>query len=329
MEFLGEMKAQVLSHYDLLTVGEAPLVDTAQAIALTDEQHGYLSMLFQFQHMNLGALHIDAAGQPSLPPWGLADLRRVLTRWQVDLAEHGWNSNYLSNHDHPRQVSRFGNDGAYRVPSAKLLATLNHLLRGTPYVYQGEEIGMTNVAFPTIADYRDIAARNLYHEFVDQKGFDPGLALAMLHAKSRDNARTPMPWTGGPQAGFTTGTPWIGLNPNYTAINVAQAQADPDSVWHYYQRLIRLRRSEPVIIHGRYDLLLPEHSQIYAFTRTWETDRLLVILNMSDEASTFNLPVGVPVNRAELLLSNYAAADGEDLRRLGLRPWEARVYRVG
>ncbi len=324
-EFLAEMKREVLSHYDLLTVGETGRVTTRDALALTGEPNRFLSMVFQFEHMELDG----GFGDTGLKSWRLADLKQVLTRWQVDLADQGWNSNYLSNHDQPRPVSRFGDDRRYRVQSAKLLGTLNHLLRGTPYIYQGEEIGMTNVAFDTIADYRDIATLNLYHEFVDElRLVDAATAMTVVHARSRDNSRTPMQWSDAPQAGFTTGTPWIRVNPNYPLINVEQDLADPDSIFHYYQALIRLRRAEPVVVYGRYELLLPEHKQIYAFTRTLDADRLLVILNFSKEAPVFELPAGLPASDPQLLLANYPAGPANDLRRLPLRPYEARVYRL-
>src|SRR5579859_1129926 len=328
LEFLGEMKREVLDHYDLMTVGETPRVDTQQAIELTDEQNGYLSMVFQFQIAGLGAPSMDAAGQPAVATWGLADLKQIVTRWQVDLAQRGWNSNYLSNHDQPRQVSHFGDDGQYRVASAKLLGTLNHLLRGTPYVYQGEEIGMTNVAFDTIDDYRDIATLNLWHEFVDEKGFDRGLALAVAHAYSRDNARTPMQWSAEPQAGFTLGTPWLKVNPNYPAINVARAQAEGDSIFHYYQRLIRLRRAHQAIVLGDYQLLLADHPQIFAFSRALGEERLLVVLNFSREAAICELPAGWLHDKARLLIANYDVDPAEDIQKFTLRPWEARVYQL-
>jgi oligo-1,6-glucosidase len=254
------------------------------------------------------------------------DLKRVMTRWQTGLAERGWNSNYLSNHDQPRAVSRFGDDGRYRLQSAKLLATMIHLLQGTPYVYQGEEIGMTNVAFESIEDYRDIETLNLYREMVHEKGLDPQSMLAVLHAKSRDNARTPVQWDGSPQAGFTTGDPWIKVNANYPRINVRQALEDLDSIFYYYQKLIRLRKQYPVMVYGRYALLLEEHEQIYAFTRTVDEERLLVLLNFSAEIAHCRLPDGVALDEAELLIGNYPQEKVAG-REVLLRPWEARVYR--
>jgi oligo-1,6-glucosidase len=202
------------------------------------------------------------------------------------------------------------------------------MLQGTPYVYQGDELGMTNVAFESIEDYRDVGTRNLYKEAVEDKGIDPNVALKVVHAKSRDNARTPMQWDMSEQAGFTTGTPWIKVNPNYKEINVANALADSNSVFYYYKKLIQLRKENPIIIYGTYDLILDADEDIYAFTRTLDGERLLVILNFSKNAPTFQLPENVPFVSAELLISNYEVDPKEDIRQITLRPYEARVYHL-
>ncbi len=257
----------------------------------------------------------------------LADLKNVMTRWQKDLAGKGWNSNYLNNHDQARQVSRFGDDGRYRLESAKMLATFLHMLQGTPYIYQGEEIGMTNVAFESINDYNDVETLNIYHELVDERGSDPRDALRLIHARSRDNARTPMQWNSSPQAGFTSGTPWLKVNPNYPEINTADALRDPNSVFHYYQKLIKLRKSVPAVVYGSYDLILPDHQQIYAFTRNLENESLLVILNFSGEQVLFEWPEDWGYARQELMIANYPVAQGKVIRKIMLRPYEARVYR--
>jgi oligo-1,6-glucosidase len=326
-EYLAEMKREVLSRYDVLTVGEMPMVTSAQAAEITDLETGQLNMVFQFEHMDLD---IDPAGSSKFDArrYRLADLKRVLSRWQKDLEGRGWNSSYLANHDQPRSVSRFGDDGRYRVESAKLLATLLHLLHGTPYIYQGEEIGMTNVKFESIDDYRDIETLNAYREMIRDQRLNPRTVLRKLHAKSRDNARTPMQWDAGPNAGFTSGKPWIQLNRNYPQINVENALANPNSIFYYVQRLIRLRKENPVIVHGRYDILANTEPLIYAFTRTLEADQLLVILNFSSEAPVFALPPGMAHGR-ELLLGNYEVDPVEPLAEISLRPWEARVYRLG
>ncbi len=327
MEFLQEMKQQALSTYDTLTVGETAGVTTAQAIELTNPQTGPLNMVFQFEHMNLDA-------DPKAPlgwgwrRWDLLELKQIMTRWQKDLEGKGWNSQYLSNHDQPRQVSRFGDDDHYRVESAKLLATFLHLLQGTPYIYQGEEIGMTNIAFPSIEDYRDIWTLNAYREMVEEQGMDQQAFMELVHKKSRDNARTPIQWDNSANAGFTTGTPWIGVNPNYREINAAQALADSRSIFYYYQRLIRLRKANPVMVYGRYDLILDDHPEIYAFIRSLEDERLLVILNFTANTPVFALPDDLPADNPTLLIANYPVDTAEDIRRLNLRPFEARVYRL-
>jgi oligo-1,6-glucosidase len=328
LEFLGEMKENVLSKYDILTVGETPSVTTRNAIDLTNEKTGSLNMVFQFQHMNLDADSTESSSRRSIRPWSLLDLKQVMTRWQKDLEDRGWNSIYLTNHDQPRAVSRFGDDVQYRVESAKLLATFTLFLQGTPYIYQGEEIGMTNVVFKSIDDYRDIETLNTYHELVEEKGLDPQVVLAILHARSRDNARTPMQWDDSKHAGFTTGSPWIKVNPNYTAINVKQALANSDSIFYYYQKLIALRKANPVIVYGIYDLILESHEQIYAFTRTLNDDRLLVILNFTAATPLFSLSEDILLKDKELLISNYDVDSAEDIHNLTLRPFEARVYRL-
>lgn len=327
LEFMGEMKREVLSKYDILTVGETPDVTTQDAIDLTNETDGVLNMVFQFEHMGIDAA-TPGSSRRSVSPWKLADLKRVMTHWQKDLENQGWNSIYLTNHDQPRTVSRFGNDGAYRVESAKMLATFTHLQQGTPYIYQGDEIGMTNIAFESIDDYRDIETLNLYHELVAEQGMDAASVLAILHAKSRDNARTPVQWDDSPHAGFTTGTPWMKVNPNYPAINVQQALADPNSIFYYFQKLIRLRKQYPIFVYGGYDLILDEHPQIYAFTRTLGDEQLLVILNFTAEEPLFVLPEGIAFAHQELLSANYAVESGAGINEVKLRPYEARVYRL-
>ncbi len=324
MEFLHEMQQHALAGHDVLTVGETPGTSPQQASELTNEESGVLSMVFQFEHMGLDG----GESKWQVKPWSLLELKQVMTRWQKGLEGRGWNSVYLTNHDQPRALSRFGDDGVYRVESAKLLATFTHLLQGTPYIYQGEELGMTNVAFPSIDDYRDIETLNAYREMVEEKGVAPQAAMASIYAKGRDNARTPVQWDESPQAGFTTGTPWIKVNPNYPAINAQLALADPDSIFHYYRRLIQLRKDNPVMVYGVYDLILDDHPQIYAFTRTLDDDRLLVLLNFSAGTPVFDLPADIAVAGQELLIGNYPVDPADEIRRLSLWPYEARVYRL-
>ena len=328
LEHLAEMKREVLSKYDCMTVGEAPLATTKQGVEITNEETGSLNMLFQFEHMDLDSVGGHMLGKWAYKPLDLRDMKTTMTRWQNELAGRGWNSLYLSNHDQPRPVSRFGNDKAYRVESAKMLGTWLHFMQGTPYVYQGEEIGMTNVRFGSIAEYQDIESLNMYREAVNDRGMDPADVLASIYAKGRDNARTPLQWDASANAGFTTGKPWLQLNPNYREVNAAQDLADPDSVFHYYRKLIALRKANPVMVYGRYELLLAEHPEIYAYTRTLEGDRLLVICNFSGNTPVFSLPADIACNAAELVIANLDVAPGADLRALTLRPWEVRVYRL-
>ena len=326
LEFLREMRSEVLSHYDCITVGEAPLATTRQGIDITNETSGALNMLFQFEHMDLDSVGGHVNGKWARKPLDLRELKATMSRWQNELYCVGWNSLYLSNHDQPRPVSRFGDDGEHRVASAKMLGTCLHLMQGTPYVYQGEELGMTNVHFESLEDYRDIESINMYRVAVDERREDPAAVLRAIHAKGRDNARTPMQWDGSERAGFSSGEPWIKLNPNHREIHAEQALADPDSVFHHYRRLIALRRTHPVIVYGRYELILPEHTEIYAYTRTLDAQRLLVILNFSRHTPQFVMPAGLVFEHATLLISNLPVAGADDMRTMTLRPYEARAY---
>jgi oligo-1,6-glucosidase len=333
-EFLREMREQVLDHYDTLTVGEAPLATIRQGVELTHARDGALNMLFQFEHMDLDCINGHPNGKWALKPLHLPDLKASMMRWQDALADQGWNSLYLCNHDQPRSVSRYGNDGPYRVQSAKMLATFLHGFQGTPYVYQGEELGMTNVQFPHIESYQDIEIRNMYRVAVHERGQDPQQVMQSIWAKGRDNARTPMQWSDAPHAGFTTGTPWLALNPRYPDINAAQALADADSVFHYYRQLIALRKQEPLLVHGRTEMLLPEHPHVVAYLRTVAGEgsaRLLVLCNFSAEAQTVDWKGGLPTGTAERLLGNYAP-DNIDLAQWlhhpTLRPYEALVLKL-
>ena len=320
-EFLQEMNREVLSHYDVMTVGETPGVSVEQAQRYTGPDEHELNMVFQFAHVNLD---YDENGKWTLKRVPLDGLRRVLSEWQTGLHGKGWNSLYLNNHDQPRMVSRFGDDSteALRSASAKMLGVLMHMMQGTPYVYQGEELGMTNVAFPDISDYRDIDTLNAWNEMTGELGVSPEHMLACIHRRSRDNARTPMQWSAAPNAGFTTGTPWIGVNPNYVTINAEAQENYPDSVLCFYRRLIALRRELPIITEGDYTLLLADHPQVFAYQRSWQGQRLYVICSFS--AQTFDAPEILPYCGGRLLLCNYAP-DGDTQT---LRPYEARVYLV-
>ena len=328
MEHLREMRREVLSHYDCITVGEAPLATTRQGIEITDEDEGALNMLFQFEHMDLDSVGGHVNGKWAYKPLDLRALKATMSRWQDALAERGWNSLYLSNHDQPRPVSRFGDDGRYRVESAKMLATFLHGLQGTPYVYHGEELGMTNMPFASIDEVRDIESINMYREAVQDRGEDPQAVLQAIRTKGRDNARTPMQWDDGPNAGFTSGQPWIGVNPNHVEVNARKALADPDSVFHHYRRRIALRKSHPVLVYGRYRLLDADDTQVYAWLRTLDAERLLVVCNFSAQHARFSLPADVAGASAGLFIGNYTLPGAIDLRALSLRPYEAQIHRL-
>jgi oligo-1,6-glucosidase len=324
-EFLQEMNREVLSKYDIMTVGETPGVTPREGILYTDPSRHELNMVFQFEHVDLDS---GPGGKWDIRPWSLADLKKTMTKWQKELEGKGWNSLYLNNHDQPRAVSRFGDDGKYRVESAKMLATFLHMMQGTPYIYQGEEIGMTNVRFPSIEDYRDIETLNMYKERVEEYGEDPQEVMEKIYYKGRDNARTPMQWDDSENAGFTTGTPWIQVNPNYKEINVKAALADPNSVFHYYKKLIQLRKQHDIIVYGTYDLILEDDPYIYAYTRTLGNEKIIVITNFSEHTPVFRLPDDITYNTKELLISNYDVDEAEELKEIRLRPWEARVYKI-
>jgi len=318
-EFLHEMHREVFEgRAETLTVGEMPGVTVEEARRFTDPARGEVDMVFQFEHVQLD----QGASKWDPRPLDLRELKASLGRWQAGLADTGWNSLYWNNHDQPRVVSRFGDDGEHRVRAAKLLGTILHLHRGTPYVYQGEELGMTNAPFAAIEDFRDIESLNHYAEAV-AAGSAPEEVLAALRARGRDNARTPMQWDASEHAGFTTGTPWLAVDPNHVEINARAALADPDSVFHHYRRLIELRHTLPVVAHGDFTMLLAEHDRIYAFTRGHEGVELLVLGNFSGGTVTAEIPGW---EGAELLLGNYAQRS-EPAAGLELRPWEARVLR--
>ncbi|MFD3483192.1 alpha-glucosidase [Streptomyces sp. NPDC058665] len=327
-EFLQEMHREVFAGRPerLLTVGEMPGVTVDEARLFTDPARAEVDMVFQFEHVGLD--HGD--GKFDVRPLNLLDLKASLGRWQDGLSGTGWNSLYWNNHDQPRVVSRFGDDGpGHRVRSATMLATVLHLHRGTPYIYQGEELGMTNAPFTSIADFRDIESLNHYAEAVDA-GTDPVRVLAGLRAMGRDNARTPMQWDASPHAGFTTGTPWIPVNPNHTEVNAEAVYADPSSVFHHYRRLIALRHSEPVVAHGDFTMLLPDDPRVYAYTRRLvgadgTATELLVLGNFTGDTAEATLPDD-GWRDADLLIGNVP--DPEPLgTTVTLAPWEARVHR--
>jgi oligo-1,6-glucosidase len=312
------MRREVFAGRDgkLLTVGEMPGVTVDQAVLFTDPARGEVDMVFQFEHVGID----QGATKWDVRPFRLLDLKATFGRWQAGLANVGWNSLYWNNHDQPRVVSRFGDDGAYRVAAAKMLGTVLHLHRGTPYVYQGEELGMTNAPFGGIGDFRDIESLNYYASAI-AAGASPDDVLAALRAMSRDNARTPMQWDASAHGGFTAGTPWLAVNPNHKEINAAAARSDPDSVFAHYRKLIELRHTEPAVVDGDFTMVLPDNEQVYAFVRRLGPVALLVLGNFSAAPVAVDLPDWA---EADLILGNYPAPDAAGLR---LRAWEARVYR--
>ena len=324
-EFLHEMYGEVFAGRtaQLLTVGEMPTVTVEQARLFTDPARQEVDMVFQFEHVDLDS---GPGGKWDVAPLRLVDLKTSFGRWQAGLGAVGWNSLYWDNHDQPRAVSRFGiDDPRFRVRSAKLLATVLHLHRGTPYVYQGEELGMTNAGFTRIDDYRDIESVNYFAE-ATAAGAEPEQLLAALRVKSRDNARTPVQWDDSANAGFSIGMPWLAVNPNYPQINAADQVSDPDSVFTHYQRVIALRHSEEVVARGDFTMLLPDDPTVYAFIRRLGDVELLVLANFSDDEATAAAAMrgASDWSGTELLLGNYP---GPTPTGLVLRPWEARIYR--
>lgn len=312
-EFIRELSKETFQKGDLITVGEAWGADTERAKLYSNPDGSEFSMVFQFEHIGLDQQ--EGKTKWDLSPLPFVKLKKTLAKWQTELAGQGWNSLFWNNHDLPRIVSRWGNDGKYRVESAKMLASVLHGIQGTPYIYQGEELGMTNVHFDDISQYKDIETLHMYEERMEE-GYSEEEVMASIYAKGRDNARTPMQWDESRHAGFTKGTPWIAVNPNYREINAAREMADPDSVFRYYQKLIRLRKEYPVFADGVFSLLLEEDEQIFAYTRTDEESELLVWANFTDRPAQCTWPE--EWKEAEVLLSNYDSS----MKANELRPYE-------
>ncbi|MEW9111097.1 MAG: alpha-glucosidase [Cytobacillus gottheilii] len=317
-EYLREMNQEVLSKYDVLTVGEMPGAAPEDAQIYTNPENQELNMVFTFEHMDLDSKNGD---KWSFTDLHLQDLKENFEKWQTSLHGVGWNSLYWNNHDQPRIVSRFGNDGEYRVKSAKMLATCLHMLQGTPYIYQGEEIGMTNVRFDELDDYRDIELINMYHDR-KQQGWNHERLMAAIYKKGRDNARTPMQWNSRENGGFTTGTPWIKSNPVYTDINAEQALDDENSIFYYYHNLIQLRKKHDIITTGKFELLLREHPHIFAYKRVEGNQQLLVLCNFSDQELVIeDEEILQFIGEASVLIANEDARENEKLS-----PYEGIVY---
>ena len=319
-EYLQEMRQKALNNADTITVGECSGVtlEEAKKYARSDEKE--LNMVFQFEHMDVDS--DEKAGKWTTRKMDLRNLKKILTRWQKGLQDIAWNSLYWENHDQPRSVSRFGNDSdEYREISAKMLATCIHMMQGTPYVYQGEELGMTNCPFNTLDNFRDLESINAFHELTEQGKMTEEDMMAAIGYKGRDNARTPMQWDDSAYAGFSTTNPWIMVNPNYTKINAKDQVNREDSVFKYYQKLIKLRHESELIVYGTYDLILDDDKDIYAYIRTLGDEKLIVYCNFSENTREVELPE--EFTNGKVLISNYS--DAKVNHKITLRPYEAIV----
>lgn len=318
-QYLQEMNREVLSKYDVIAIGETPHTSAKEARLFVEPERHELDMVFQFEHM-----HVDYGkyGRYSDVTFKMSDLRNSMSSWQNSLS---WNSNYLGNHDQPRIVSRFGNDNKYRKESAKMLAIVSLLQKGTPFIFQGEEIGMTNLHIKKIDELKDLEAHNIYN-FLRSKGISEDDALNMVNRKTRDNARTPMQWDESEQGGFSSETPWMEVNPNYKEINVKKDLKDPDSIYHFYQKILKLRNNNQVLLDGKYELVSSDDSAVFAYTRSTGKEKLAVICSFVPYKVKYNLPTDF-VNRSELLLSSYGDNKAKASNVMYLRPYEGVVIR--
>lgn len=320
-DYLQQMNKEVLSKYDLITVGETSGVTVDEAKKYASEDGTELNMVFQFEHMDLDGGESFKWNKRKID---LIELKKVLSKWQKELEGKAWNSLYWNNHDQPRIVSRLGNDSdKYREISAKMLATCLHMMKGTPYIYQGEELGMTNMSFESIDDFRDIESINAYNELTSNGIINKNNMMEFLRYKSRDNARTPMQWDNTPNAGFTDGKPWICVNPNYNKINAQEQIEREDSVFNYYKQLIKLRKQNPIIVYGTYDLFLADDPNLYIYTRTYENDKLLIVCNFTDKEVSFDL--SNEFKNSSILISNYKHSN--IFENSILKPYEAVVLK--
>lgn len=314
-EFLQEFKKATLDHYDIMAVGEANGVKLAQADDWVGEKHGVFDMIFQFDHLNLW-------GRETGEGLDLEELKDVFTTWQKGLEKVGWNALFLENHDQPRSVSSWGDPENYHAASAKAFAVLYFMMQGTPFIYQGQEIGMTNAPFESIEEYDAVDAKNFYKEQLEKGVPEEGI-LAALAKTSRDHSRTPMQWNGKTNAGFTTGTPWMKVNPNYPSINVENQQNHADSILNFYKQLIALRKQEQGLIYGNYDLVIKDHPGVYAYMRTYQENKWLILVNVFGKETEYELPEKLKDKSLKLLINNYEEAT------LGkLKPYQAGIYQV-
>ncbi|WP_349944260.1 alpha-glucosidase [Lacrimispora sp. BS-2] len=319
--YLKEMNRRVLSKYDLMTVGETFGVSLEEAKRYSGEKESELHMVFHFEHVTMNG----EIGKWTDKKPDLVELKRIFSKWQTGLEDCAWNSLYWDNHDQPRAVSYFGDDSEkYREVSAKMLATCLHMLKGTPYIYQGEELGMTNFPFQDMSQFKDIESLNIYEQLVGAGLVSHEKMMSYLRFKSRDNARTPMQWNDDPHAGFTSATPWIQVNPNYEEINAEKEVSDENSVFHYYKKLIQLRKSHDIIVYGTYEPLMEEDFRVFAYIRRLGKEKLLVLCNFTDEELQVSIPDEFHGEDGECLIGNYEHRTGDDKNRL--LPYEAIVY---
>jgi len=317
--FLKELKKETFGKYDIMTVGEANGVKVEDAGDWVDEEKGAFNMIFQFEHLDLW-------GKSATGGLDIHALKETLTKWQTGLDGLGWNALFLENHDQPRSVSTWGSEG-YWNQSAKCLATMYFLMHGTPFIFQGQEIGMTNVQFSSIEDYRDVAIKSLYEE-EKEKGKTHNEIMEVIWINGRDNARTPMQWSNDANGGFTTGIPWIKLNSNYQKINVKDQIQNPLSIYHYYKKLIQLRKEHPVLVYGSYQLILAEHEQLFAYTRTLKNEKFLIVSNLFENKAEFTFPKEWKGREKTLMISNYEMNQEKDMNLIVFKPYEARVYQL-
>lgn len=325
-EFLQEANQEVFAKYEAMTVGEMSSTSIEDCILYTNPERHELSMTFNFHHLKVD---YDQGDKWTLADFDFIKLKEILSTWQTEMHRGGgWNALFWCNHDQPRIVSRFGDDKKYWKQSAKMLATTIHMMQGTPYIYQGEEIGMTNPGFQQIEDYRDVESLNAY-EIMKEKGYSKEKILAILQEKSRDNSRTPVQWNNKPNAGFTSGTPWISVASNYKEINVENALHDKDSIFYHYQKLIQLRRNYDIITDGDYQLILGDHPEIFAYVRNGKNEKLMIINNFYDKETCFELPKEIDIEEydIQILLSNYPDSS-KRMNRLQLRPYESIIFHL-
>ena len=314
---LADLKANTFDKYDIMTVGEANGVKIEDAHLWVGEEEGKFNMVFQFEHLGLWKDNGDQGTD-------VRQLKKILTKWQKGLEGVGWIALYIENHDLARIVSTLGDDQNYWKESATSLGMMYFMMKGTPFIYQGQEIGMTNVQFDKVEDYQDVQSTGLYYSKLEQ-GMSHEDIMEIIWATARGNSRTPMQWSHEANGGFTTGTPWLAVNPNYQTINVEAQEEDPDSILNFYKEMIALRKSEDIFVYGTYDLVFEDHQEIYAYTRTLGEKRVLILCNLTNKQTSINLEK-ITVSTDQLLLSNIPVEEHESIQELTLKPFEARIY---